>query len=272
MTIGEALKAERKRLGLSQSQMAGDFLTKSHYSKIERGLFDIRTNDLLTILNLHNIDVVEFFKKISVTNQEENTKAYLAQLHAAYYTRNIEKIEQISNKLKNKQPKTLELKNLEAQASLLKAYFTNSIDTLSDKSKENIKRIIFSNDKWQVEDLRLFAIAISLFDISELNSVVKSIISRHFNLNLEEKEFRLVLSAILVNFLSYSVKVQNSDTQLIKKVFQVLDNLNGEPDNCFAKIMTLYYREYFAGNKEKIDEIIGVMKDSGMKGIFKNKK
>ena len=36
--------------------------------------------------------------------------------------------------------------------------------------------------------------------------------------------------------------------------------------------MTLYYREYFAGNKEKINEIIDVMKDSGMKGIFKNKK
>ena len=106
-------------------------------------MFDIRTNDLLIILNIHNIEYVQFFKKISVTNQEENTKAYLAQLHAAYYTRNIEKIEQISNKLKNKQPKTLELKNLEAQASLLKAYFTNSIDTLSDKSKENIKRIIF---------------------------------------------------------------------------------------------------------------------------------
>lgn len=272
MTIGEALKAERKRLGLSQSQMTGNLITKSHYSKIERGLFDIRTNDLLTILNLHNIDVVEFFKKISVTNQEENTKAYLAQLHAAYYTRNIKKIEQTSSKLKNKQLQTPELKNLEAQASLLKAYLTNSINTLSDKSKENIKKIIFSNDEWQLEDLRLFAIAISLFDISELNSVVKSIINRHLNLNLEEKEYRLVLSSILVNFLSYSVKVQNLDTQLIKKVFQVLDNLNGEPDNCFAKIMTLYYREYFTGNKEKIDEIIGVMKDSGMKGIFKNKK
>ena len=269
MTIGEALKAERKRLGLSQSQMTGNLIKKSHYSKIERGLFDIRTNDLLIILNLHNIDVVEFFKKISVTNQEENTKAYLAQLHAAYYTRNIEKIEQISNKLKNKQPKTLELKNLEAQASLLKAYFTNSIDTLSDKSKENIKRIIFSNDEWQVVDLRLFAIAISLFDISELNSVVKSIISRHFNLNLEEKEFRLVLSAILVNFLSYSVKVQNSDIQLIKKVFQVLDNLNGEPDNCFAKLMTLYYREYFAENSKNMEEIIKVIRNSGMDKILK---
>ena len=181
----------------------------------------------------------------------------------------IEKIEQISNKLKNKQPKTLELKNLEAQASLLKAYFTNSIDTLSDKSKENIKRIIFSNDEWQVEDLRLFAIAISLFDISELNSVVKSIISRHFNLNLEEKEFRLVLSAILVNFLSYSVKVQNSDIQLIKKVFQVLDNLNGEPDNCFAKLMTLYYREYFAENSKNMEEIIKVIRNSGMDKILK---
>lgn len=59
MTIGEALKAERKRLGLSQSQMTGNLITKSHYSKIERGLFDIR----ITILNLHNIDVVEFFKR-----------------------------------------------------------------------------------------------------------------------------------------------------------------------------------------------------------------
>ena len=40
MTIGEALKAERKRLGLSQSQMTGNLITKSHYSKIERGLFN----------------------------------------------------------------------------------------------------------------------------------------------------------------------------------------------------------------------------------------
>ena len=268
--MNKRLKQLRIESGYTQLQMQMKTgIDQSDYSKIERGLFDIRTNDLLTILNLHNIDVVEFFKKISVTNQEENTKAYLAQLHAAYYTRNIEKIEQISNKLKNKQPKTLELKNLEAQASLLKAYFTNSIDTLSDKSKENIKRIIFSNDEWQVEDLRLFAIAISLFDISELNSVVKSIISRHFNLNLEEKEFRLVLSAILVNFLSYSVKVQNSDIQLIKKVFQVLDNLNGEPDNCFAKLMTLYYREYFAENSKNMEEIIKVIRNSGMDKILK---
>ncbi|MDE7049743.1 MAG: helix-turn-helix domain-containing protein [Lactobacillus sp.] len=272
MTIGEALKEERKRLGLSQSQMAGDFLTKSHYSKIERGLFDIKTKDLLSILNLHNIDINEFFKKISVSNKQNNDKYYLAQLHEAYYTKNVQKIVKINCVLRNKNPKTSNLRNLEAQATLLQAYFTNSIDTLSDKSKENIKRIIFSNDEWQVEDLRLFAIAISLFDISELNSVVKSIINRHFNLNLEEKEFRLVLSSILVNFLSYSVKAQNSDTQLIKKVFQVLDNLNGEPDNCFAKIMTLYYREYLAGNKEKIDEIIDIMKDSGMRGILKSKK
>lgn len=272
MTIGEALKEERKRLGLSQSQMAGDFLTKSHYSKIERGLFDIKTKDLLSILNLHNIDINEFFKKISVSNKQNNDKYYLAQLHEAYYTKNVQKIVKINCVLRNKNPKTSNLRNLEAQATLLQAYFTNSIDTLSDKSKENIKKIIFNNEEWHVEDLRVFAIAISLFEMSELNSIIRSIITRHFDLNIEEKEFRLVLSAILVNFLSYSIKVRNRDNQLIKSVLRVLNNLRGEPDNCFAKIMTLYYREYFAGNKEKSDEIIDVMKDSGMKGILKSKK
>ena len=226
--------------------------------------------ELLNLISFQNI----LEKKLTYKRSDNdlNSEHYKNGFSKAQWNlgiRNIEKIEQISNKLKNKQPKTLELKNLEAQASLLKAYFTNSIDTLSDKSKENIKRIIFSNDEWQVEDLRLFAIAISLFDISELNSVVKSIISRHFNLNLEEKEFRLVLSAILVNFLSYSVKVQNSDIQLIKKVFQVLDNLNGEPDNCFAKLMTLYYREYFAENSKNMEEIIKVIRNSGMDKILK---
>ncbi len=36
MKIGEALRQERLRLNLSQSQMAGDVLTKSFYLRIEQ--------------------------------------------------------------------------------------------------------------------------------------------------------------------------------------------------------------------------------------------
>ena len=67
MKIGEALRQERLRLNLSQSQMAGDVLTKSFYSKVERNLCSIRANDLLSILSLHNIDYSYFFEKLNNT-------------------------------------------------------------------------------------------------------------------------------------------------------------------------------------------------------------
>ena len=70
MKIGEALRQERLRLNLSQSQMAGDVLTKSFYSKVERNLCSIRANDLLSILSLHNIDYSYFFEKLKFENND----------------------------------------------------------------------------------------------------------------------------------------------------------------------------------------------------------
>ena len=46
MKIGKALKLERKQLNLSQSKMAGNILTKSFYSKVERDICSIRADDL----------------------------------------------------------------------------------------------------------------------------------------------------------------------------------------------------------------------------------
>lgn len=62
MMIGETLKKEQKELGLSQTKMAGDVLTKSYYSKIERNQYEIKATDLIKILRLHDIDVIHFFK------------------------------------------------------------------------------------------------------------------------------------------------------------------------------------------------------------------
>ena len=62
MTIGETLKKEQKELGLSQTKMAGDVLTKSYYSKIERNQYEIKATDLIKILRLHDIDSIHFLK------------------------------------------------------------------------------------------------------------------------------------------------------------------------------------------------------------------
>ncbi len=67
MTIGEALKKERKDLGLTQAEMAAGVITTAHYSKIERDKHDISAYDLFEILTKNNINLVDFIKEIEDT-------------------------------------------------------------------------------------------------------------------------------------------------------------------------------------------------------------
>ena len=60
MTIGEALLNLRKQLGLTQTEMAANVVSTSFYSKVERNIHDIGTNDLLQILNKHQINATYF--------------------------------------------------------------------------------------------------------------------------------------------------------------------------------------------------------------------
>ena len=69
MTIGEALLNLRKQLGLTQTEMAANVVSTSFYSKVESNIHDIGTNDLLQILNKHQINATYFFENL---NDKEN--------------------------------------------------------------------------------------------------------------------------------------------------------------------------------------------------------
>ena len=49
-SIGEALKEERRSLGLTQEQFIKGIISESFYSKVERGKNEIVAVDLLKIL------------------------------------------------------------------------------------------------------------------------------------------------------------------------------------------------------------------------------
>ena len=66
MTIGEALLNLRKQLGLTQTEMAANVVSTSFYSKVERNIHDIGTNDLLQILNKHQINATYNLKSGAV--------------------------------------------------------------------------------------------------------------------------------------------------------------------------------------------------------------
>lgn len=153
MTIGEALKKERKDLGLTQTEMAGDILTKSYYSKVV---------DLIEILRLHDIDISRFFSQIE-TNQKINNEEYISKLHRAYYHKNLEQLSELQKQLK-KEVQTSEILNLETQANVVKAYLTHSLNKLTDREKADIKKQIFKTKDWNESSLRLLAIAMPFFD------------------------------------------------------------------------------------------------------------
>ena len=123
MKIGEALRQERLRLNLSQSQMAGDVLTKSFYSKVERNLCSIRANDLLSILSLHNIDYSYFFEKLKFENNDNELSETECNnlLHAAYYNNDWSKILKLQELIKQKDTSKFNLDSINAQIIVIKA-------------------------------------------------------------------------------------------------------------------------------------------------------
>lgn len=158
MKIGEALRQERLRLNLSQSQMAGDVLTKSFYSKVERNLCSIGANDLLSILSLHNIDYSYFFEKLKFENNDNELSETECNnlLHAAYYNNDWSKILKLQELIKQKDTSKFNLDSINAQIIVIKAAISNSLDKISDDEKDRIKRAIFETTNWTESSLRLF--------------------------------------------------------------------------------------------------------------------
>lgn len=272
MKIGEALKKKRKELGLTQTEMVGNVLTKSYYSKIERGIHEINAVDLMKILNLHDISVSNFFEEIKQSESNNNLKIrnYLRQLHEAYYHKNLRKIIQLKYALRNEKNKSDEILDLEANAELIEANFTGNLKLISEDDVKRIKNRIFKTENWTEDELRLLAIAMPIFNIDELNFIISSIFDRYKNINELSNSLREKISAIAVNFLEYSYRCQNGKNKYTEKAIKVLDTLDEEPKNCFAKIMEQYYKNLFDDNKEKAQNIINFLYQNGLKDLTKN--
>lgn len=65
MTIGEALKKERIKRGLSVRKMAGTIIDPSSYNKVEKNMRNIGSEALVRLIFMHDININEFFNNIS---------------------------------------------------------------------------------------------------------------------------------------------------------------------------------------------------------------
>lgn len=62
---------------------------------------------------------------------------------------------------------------------------------------------------------------------------------------------QILVSSIMVNYLSLLIRSSSQNLDLVEDIFILLDNLPVKPLNCFGKIMKNFYRAYFQGDEEK---------------------
>lgn len=267
MTIGEALKKERQKLGLSQTEMVAGVLTKSYYSKIERGLHEIKAADLIQILAIHQINTSDFLEQYSLNKTQENNQAIILQeLHEAYYNQDLRGLNIIRKQIRQEKS-TEEMLNLDAQAALVEVSLKKDPSWLTNDDKERIRNLIFKTDKWDNDNLRLFSMAIPLFSFEELSVLVRSIFKSFKKIRLFSNDIQEKVAAIAVNYLQDMIYYKKIDQKTMIVALQILDEMTPEPRNCFAKIMASYYKAVFSGEKKKAESILKFLSATGMNGI-----
>ena len=204
--------------------------------------------------------------QVKTENEEDKVEKYLSQLHEAYYHKNLRQLTDLQEKL-NQERQTHEILNLVMQVTLIKAYLTNSFDKLSDKEKLDIRKQIFKTKNWNENSLRLFAIAMPLFEMNDLKIIIESIFRKCPQINELPDINQRLIAASAVNYLEWSSRKNNDDREGINVSLNILNKLNLDPKNCFEKIMEQYYIAVFNNDKPKAEKIRRFFVDNNMEGF-----
>lgn len=268
---GAALKVTRKKLNLSQSEMAGNILTKSYYSKIERGIHEINAQDLIDILNLHGIRIQDFFEEF---NFEKNTfgKSNFDHLHRlvgnAYYQKDTDgllKVIDAIDKFPNSQNNRL-ARGLRVEAKLLYQGLKYGPEKIDEETIREVKQLMFNSDNWDELSLTLLSVSLSFFKNDELSAIIKAIVTRNKPDKLTSRN-REIVSSILINYLAYSYNRKITKGAALSLTFSWLSELDSSPKNCLTKIYANYFQMLLSGNKEKANQIRQFLNDNGMEDL-----
>ena len=273
MTIGEALKQTRKSMKLSQTEMAGDVLSTSYYSKIERGLNDIQTQDLIDLLKQHGLQASIFLERIENEDSENDLAhknlIWQKQLEDAYYHQQIERLEDLKIEIGKNKNQSQNIFNLYALVVFSIASLKKQIDQISENIKRQVRQIVFDSDEWSESTLQIFAMTMMIYAPEDMDFLINSIFRtyRHNVSNLSG-QLQEIMSAIAINYLA-NVYVQRRKIDL-NLIYDFISKLPEIPRNAFAKIVANYYHYCFDGKNEEVDQIIEFMKSNGMSHLIKN--
>lgn len=265
MTIGQALKKERKKLGLSQMQMAAGIISRAQYGKIENDIHDISAKKLIELLNWHKIDVNNFFAEISESSTKEANKfSFTHDLKKAFFIQDTSKLDQ----LLNASEKLHLSKDLRYQVILLKAMLAQNMKNIPTEVKHYLQARLFEKENWtdDVMLLSFFGNAMMILSPDYLDLHVAQIFKKYKQINQFPLSMQNLVASIGLNYLFYTYSRPNP--ALWTECFKMIELLSPDPSLFEYRLVSLYFKAYLAHNDTQLKLIKYLLQESGESRIL----
>ena len=243
MEIGTMLRNKRKILGLTQDQFIHGIISKSFYSKVERGLNEISAKDLFAILEANNINLNDFINNAGSTSKSDRLKV---EILVAFNNKNKHEVQELNKKIQvSNCDQTIKLSSL-----LINAILNNQLDKINLNTRNEIKKKLFDVEKWwnNVYTLQLFCNSMLIFSFDDLTFYMQQL-TKQKNINSLSFDVQRLIGSICINYFHNCYK--NHQTAHAKWGYQIIDNLAKLPDLTIYRIIKNYYQALFTGNLKK---------------------
>lgn len=262
MTIGEALKKERLKLGLSKYQFSKGIIDPKFYGKVEDEDRNIGSRALVKLMLIHHINISEFFDQIRdecASQKDIELETLNKEMNLAVLEKDLEKIKTISNRYAIIAPSSVEY--LRSQVFIVYLNHQSASSELVTKIQQVLDK--HENMFQDIQAVRLFSNALPILPIEQLDCFMKIIlnkISDKESLTIEEQRR---ISQLCNNYLKTCLD-RNIFSENIEKIDLLFQKIT-HPEMLIYKL--LEKRDYYLLKKDstKAVELTKILNNFGYK-------
>lgn len=263
MTIGEALKQERQKLGMSKYEFSKGIIDRKFYGKVEDEGRNLGSKALAKLLFQHHINIDNFFDKI-----KDN---YAAEIDVLTWEIDQQMAIAIKNKDLNLMKKCLretkhvpDARALQLRIKVFIAYLENNIKAASPILQPQIEHELGKYDdiSKNAEVIKLFSNSIPILKDEQVNYFMKIILTKINKRNLSDFE-KMRFAQLCNNYLKTCID-RGIRSSVIKQAMEFLNSLN-DPQLLIYKMLGFRDYSYLQGRKSESKEITEVLRQFGYK-------
>ena len=260
MEIGEALRMERLKLGLTQQQMCDGIISRPFYAKVEKGKNGINAESLFKILFKHQIEINDFCQLIQYTylpKEEKITNKLQEEMNYAFSTNDIDSLVSNCKKIM----KFSENKILKLRVLVTIAYFKNELSDISDEIKKEIRIEFDEGNRWtkRPELLRLFANTMPLWSQDKLDFWIRRLLARAKSESVTElmleRYLRIFENYLVTCYERKSIKKVSNNKCIIDEIINYIIGATSTTHLMIYRINAIYMKALFKNDRKKTAKI-----------------